>query len=194
MQNVNVETCHCPVSLEREILVDETLRRGSAASLRAHLVSAGCLLALWLSSAACAQTPMPAGEDLHIQADIPSLKEAFSSYFTVGAAIWPGDISGPHSELLKKHFNSITAENAMKWAVIEPTEGNLNFAPADALVGFAKSNHMLIRGHTLCWHKQVPPWLFKDASGNAMTPTPENKALLLRRLENHIRGVVSHYK
>jgi endo-1,4-beta-xylanase len=27
-----------------------------------------------------------------------------------------------------------------------------------------------------------------------MTPSPENKALLLRRLENHIRAVVAHYK
>src|SRR5215813_5278028 len=167
------------------------------------------LLALCTSSPASAQAPAlsqlaqnrpgpeppaSAADGLAIQNDIPSLQQVFSGYFTVGAAIWAGDISGPHSELLKKHFNSITAENVMKWAVIEPAEGNFNFAPADALVGFAKSNHMLIRGHTLCWHKQVPPWLFKDPSGNPMTPTPENKALLLRRLENHIRGGVSHYK
>ena len=26
-----------------------------------------------------------------------------------------------------------------------------------------------------------------------MTPTPENKALLLQRLENHIRAVVAHF-
>jgi beta-glucosidase len=129
-----------------------------------------------------------------IQRDIPSLYQNLAGYFPVGAAIWQGDISGPHSELLKKHFNSITAENAMKWAVIEPVEGKFNFAPADALVEFAKANHMHARGHTLCWHKQVPAWLFKDASGKDMTPTPENKALLLRRLENHIRAVVSHYK
>jgi beta-glucosidase len=152
------------------------------------------LLALSSWRAAQAQPAAPPADGLAIQSDIPPLQQVFSGYFTVGAAIWPGDISGPHSELLKKHFNSITAENAMKWAVIEPTEGNFNFAPADSLVGFAKANHMLVRGHTLCWHKQLPPWVFKDASGNPMTPTPENKALLLRRLENHIRGVVSHYK
>jgi beta-glucosidase len=137
-----------------------------------------------------AQTPpTPA-----VETDIPSLYQTFHDYFTIGAAIWPGDITGPHSELLKKHFNSITTENAMKWARIEPTEGSFTFGPADALVAFAKANHIRVRGHTLCWHQQVPAWLFKDTAGLDMTPTPQNKALLLRRLENHIRGVVSHYK
>ncbi|HKD81551.1 MAG TPA: endo-1,4-beta-xylanase [Candidatus Angelobacter sp.] len=132
--------------------------------------------------------------DPKIQTDIPSLYQSFAGYFPVGAAIWQGDISGAHSELLTRHFNSITAENAMKWAVIEPTEGHFNFAPADALVDFAKTNHMRVRGHTLCWHKQVPAWVFLDANGREMTPSSENKALVLHRLENHIRAVVSHYK
>ena len=107
------------------------------------------LLGLLAVYPAWAQTATLSTDGPVIQNDIPSLYRTFENYFSVGAAIWPGDISGPHSELLKKHFNSITAENAMKWAVIEPTEGNFNFAPADALVGFAKSNHMLVRGHTL---------------------------------------------
>jgi len=151
-----------------------------------------CLIAV-LIPPALAQT-QATGSELRIQSDIPSLYQAFAGYFTVGAAIWKGDITGAHSELLKKHFNSITAENVMKWQTIEPTEGNFNFAPADALVAFAKANHMRVRGHTLCWHEQVPSWVFRDSAGNQMTPTPQNKALLLQRLENHIRGVVSHYR
>src|SRR5260370_16218246 len=82
----------------------------------------------------------------------------------------------------------------MKWKSIEPAEGAFDFAAADALVAFAKANHMRIRGHTLLWHEQNPAWLFKDSSGRDMTTTAENKALLLKRLENHIRAVVSHYK
>jgi GH35 family endo-1,4-beta-xylanase len=65
-----------------------------------------------------------------IQRDIPSLYQSLAVYFPMGAAIWQDDISGAHSELLTRHFNSITAENAMKWAVIEPSEGHCNFAPA----------------------------------------------------------------
>jgi beta-glucosidase len=158
-----------------------------------RLPASVCLAVL---SIPCAYAPAPvlADNETSIQNDIPSLYQTFAGYFPVGAAIWQGDIAGVHSELLKKHFNSITAENAMKWAVIEPIEGRFNFAPANALVDFAKANHMRVRGHTLCWHQQLPAWLFKDASGKDMTPTPKNKALLLHRLENHIRGVVSQYK
>lgn len=148
------------------------------------------------SVAAVAQTgaPPPAQTTRpSMQADIPSLCQSLSAYFPVGAAIWTGDITGPHSELLKKHFNSITAENAMKWENVEPAEGNFTFGAADALVAFAKANHMLVRGHNLAWHEQNPDWLFEDAAGNEMQPTPENKALLLSRLQNHIRAVISHF-
>jgi endo-1,4-beta-xylanase len=129
-----------------------------------------------------------------IQTDIPSVSETQADYFPVGAAIWRGDIEGPHSALLRKHFRSITAENDTKWASLRPTETTFDFTRADALISFARANHMRVRGHTLLWHKQNPPWLFKDVSGNDMTPTPENKALLLQRLEKHIRVVVSRYK
>jgi endo-1,4-beta-xylanase len=52
---------------------------------------------------------------------------------------------------------------------------------------------MKVRGHALVWHEQNPKWLFMDLNGNPMTPTGENKALLLKRLENHIRTVVKHF-
>ena len=131
---------------------------------------------------------------IRYQDNIPSVFGALSECFPIGAAIWTGDITGSHSDLLKKHFNSITAENDMKPDALQPTEGNFTFATADSLVAFAKSNNMFVRGHTLVWHNQNPPWLFKDANGNDMQPTPQNKTLLLQRLENHIRGVVSHFQ
>ena len=126
--------------------------------------------------------------------DIPSVYQNLATFFPVGAAVWQGDLSGEHAVLLTKHFNSITSENDMKWSSLQPTEGNFNFANADAQVSFARANNMRIRGHTLVWHAQVPAWVFNDPSGAPMTPTPENKALLLQRLENHIRTVVDRYK
>src|ERR1044071_2650891 len=126
--------------------------------------------------------------------DIPSVYQTLSEFFPVGAAVWQGDLTGEHAFLLKKHFNSITSENDMKWGSLQPTEGVFTFANADAQVAFAKANNMLVRGHTLVWHTQNPAWLFNDPSGQPMTPTPENKALLIGRLENHIRAVMTRYK
>jgi endo-1,4-beta-xylanase len=126
--------------------------------------------------------------------DIPSVYQTLAEFFPVGAAIHSGDLTGEHAVLLTKHFNSVTSENDMKWSTLQPTQGSFNFGPADAQVAFAKTNNMRIRGHTLVWHNQTPAWVFNDASGAPMTPTPENKALLLQRMENHIRTVMDHYK
>jgi endo-1,4-beta-xylanase len=125
--------------------------------------------------------------------DITSVHETLSPFFPVGAAVWQGDLTGEHAFLLTKHFNSITSENDMKWSSVEPTEGTFTFAAADAQVALAKAHGMQVRGHTLVWHNQTPAWVFNDRDGNPMTPTPQNKELLLQRLENHIRAVVAHF-
>jgi len=127
------------------------------------------------------------------ETDIPSVYQTLAAYFPVGAAVIPADIQGQAGVLLAKHFNSMTSGNDMKWDATEPTEGNFTFAQADAEVAFAKANNMRVRGHTLVWHNQTPAWVFNDASGNPMTATPENRALLIQRMQNHIQAVMSHF-
>lgn len=129
------------------------------------------------------------------QTDIPSVYETLAPYFLVGAAFSPSQLdSEPHTTLMVRHFNSLTAENTMKPGPIQPSEGNFAWAGADRLVEFARANNMAVHGHTLVWHQQAAEWMFKDAAGNKMTATPENKELLLKRLEEHIRAVVGRYK
>jgi endo-1,4-beta-xylanase len=126
--------------------------------------------------------------------NIPSVYQSLAGVFNiVGAAVLPADIQGEPGFLLSKHFNSITSGNDMKWDTTEPTEGHFNFTQADAEVAFAKANNMHVRGHTLVWHNQVPAWVFLDASGNPMTATPDNQALLTTRLQNHIQTEVAHF-
>lgn len=117
------------------------------------------------------------------------LKDYYKDYFAVGVAIAPGDVKGPEAELILKNFNSITAENVMKMGPIHPKENEYNWAPADAIADFAKANGLKMRGHTLCWHTQVPNWIFKDSNGNTVT-----KEVLLQRLKDHITEVVTRYK
>jgi endo-1,4-beta-xylanase len=129
---------------------------------------------------------------LPIQTDIPRIRDVVTE-FPVGAAITAAETLGVHGELLARHFTSVTPGNALKWDATEPTENAFTYAQADPLIAYAKAHDLAVRGHTLVWHNQTPAWVFKDAAGAPMTATAENKALLLARLENHIRNVVAHY-
>ena len=152
-------------------------------------VALACAAALAFPSPSLARNQNPASPLVP-----PSLYQALADFFPVGAAVWKGDLSGEHAELLKKHFISITPENYMKWQYLRPSEGVYDFSQADALASFAAENHLRMRGHTLVWHQQNPAWLFKDAAGRDLQATPEDKTLLLQRLQDHIRTVVAHYK
>ena len=117
------------------------------------------------------------------------LKDFYKDYFPIGVAVSPRSLEGAQGEFIKKHFNSLTPENVMKPALIQPEEGKFNWAEADKIVDFAQANGMKVRGHTLCWHNQTGEWMFKDSDGNQAS-----KELVLARLKEHITQVVSRYK
>lgn len=131
---------------------------------------------------------------------VPSIAERYKSSFSVGAAVEPYQLEGIDSEVLKRHYNSIVAENVMKPINIQPEEGKFNFTESDKIVKFAKENGMEIRFHNLVWHSQVPEWFFLDEEGNKMVDEQDpkqrekNKNLLLKRLETHIKTIVKRYK
>jgi endo-1,4-beta-xylanase len=117
------------------------------------------------------------------------LKDHYKDYFPMGVAVSPRVLSGPEAELIKRHFNSITAENAMKMGPIHPEENRYNWQDADAIAAFAQANGLKMRGHTLCWHNQTPAWFFKDAEGKTVS-----REVLLSRLKDHITTVAGRYK
>jgi endo-1,4-beta-xylanase len=117
------------------------------------------------------------------------LKDYYKDYFTIGVAVSPRALKTDEADLILQQFNSITAENAMKMGPIHPKENEYNWAGGDSIAAFAKRNNLKLRGHTLCWHNQTPPWFFKDAEGKQVT-----KEVLLQRLKDHITTVVNRYK
>lgn len=117
------------------------------------------------------------------------LKDYYKDYFPIGVAVEPSSLQGNEAMLILKEFNSITPENAMKMSNLHPQENTYYWKDADAIVAFAQKNHLKVRGHNLCWHEQVPDWLFKDKNGDTVS-----KALLLQRLHDHIFKVVGRYK
>ncbi|MEP7145360.1 MAG: endo-1,4-beta-xylanase [Ferruginibacter sp.] len=120
-----------------------------------------------------------------------TLKESYKDAFLMGVAVNDAIVSGrdqASQNIVVKHFNSITLENAMKAALINPQPGVFNFAPADAFVAFGEAHKMFIIGHTLVWHNQVPPWFFTNAAGK-----PNTKEEQIERLRSHIKTVAGRY-
>lgn len=123
------------------------------------------------------------------QTDTRGLKDFYKNYFPIGVAVGKRNLSGEESALIKKHFNSITAENDMKMESMQPIEGKFNWREADSIISFAAQNNIKVRGHNLCWHEQAPSWFFTDKAGKEV-----NKTVLLQRLKAHIDAVVGRYK
>ena len=117
-------------------------------------------------------------------------KDTYKGYFTVGVAVNMRNISNPEQvALIKKEFNSITAENDMKPVCVHPQEGVWNWGPADSIANFCRQNGIKLRGHCLCWHSQFCDWMFTDKKGKPVT-----KEVFYARLKEHITTVVNRYK
>src|SRR5436305_1723801 len=102
----------------------------------------------------------------------------------IGAAADPSHFGeSAYSTTLAREFNQLEPENAMKFGPIQPGPTTYNFGPPDALVAFAQTNKMSVRGHTLVWHNQNPGWL----TGGTFTPEQ-----LSSILHDHINTVVGH--
>ncbi|RXJ02072.1 endo-1,4-beta-xylanase [Anaerobacillus alkaliphilus] len=122
------------------------------------------------------------------QKNIPALHEVYKDYFSIGAAVNTYTLTSEEKSLIK-HFNSLTAENEMKFGLLQPQEGNFTFDNADKLVAFADANEMKLRGHTLVWHNQTSDWVFTNKDGSQV-----DRETLLKRMETHISTVMGRYK
>jgi endo-1,4-beta-xylanase len=89
-----------------------------------------------------------------------------------------------YAQLLGEQFSAITPENEMQWASVEPTQGLLDFGPADDEVRFAEQHGQDVRGHALVWHNQLPNWL----TGGTFTSTQ-----LAALLQKHIFDEAGHF-
>ena len=93
------------------------------------------------------------------------------------------------TRLVERHFNSITPENEMKPASLQPKEGEFRWDVSDRFVAFGEKNKMKIIGHCLVWHNQTPHWFFVNADGSKA-----DRETLIARMRAHIHAVVGRYK
>ncbi len=85
--------------------------------------------------------------------------------------------------VLNREFNSLVAENEMKWDATEPQRGGFNYGAGDRIVSHARSRGMSVRGHALLWHAQQPGWA-QGLSGGDL----RNAAI------NHVTQVATHFR
>jgi len=119
----------------------------------------------------------------------------YQNYFPIGNIISPNDLSNTtRMNLLKRHFNALTAENHMKPESIAPTSRpagstwNYRFANADTIVNAAIAAGMEMHGHTLVWHSQTPRWL----TGNGQIDLGRDETLA--NMEKYVTDVATHFK
>jgi len=152
-----------------------------------------CLLGAALAivgSSARAESPAPVAPPAPPSA---SLKAAYGRYFLVGTALNArqyGDTDPATTALITREFNCATAENDMKWERTEPKPNTFRFTAGDAFVDFCHQHDLVVIGHNLCWHAQLPSWVSKPEPGQEKL----TKEVLLARLKNHIQTVAGHFK
>ena len=123
----------------------------------------------------------------YAQTGTGSLKEAYKDYFLIGVAVNQRNISDDQqSELVKKEFSSITAENDMKPISVHPEEGKWTWERADRIANFCRQNGIKLRGHTLMWHSQMCDWMFYDKKHKLV-----KKEVLFKRMKEHIQTVMN---
>lgn len=115
----------------------------------------------------------------------PTLKAVVP--FPIGVAVGIRHLrnNDAYRNLVKEQFNSITAENVMKFNALHPSEHEFRWTSADEIVAFAQENNMRVHGHTLIWAKVNPSWV-KEFKGD--------KAAWKNLLKNHIQTIVKHFK
>jgi endo-1,4-beta-xylanase len=114
---------------------------------------------------------------------------AASKGIHLGAAItFPtGTSLAPYDSTVSQQFNTTVCENAMKYGTIEATRNKFTWPAADAIVSFAATHGLYMRGHNLCWYQQAG-----YLANLSTTTTPRDTFLAI--MHNHDDSVVTRYK
>ena len=90
-----------------------------------------------------------------------------------------------YGDVVARELDAVTSGNTLKWGVVQPVDPeHWDFTQADGIVASAQAHHQAIKGHTLVWHNQLPP--FVDAN------TPPD--LLRQYLRRNIHEEVGRYR
>ncbi len=123
-----------------------------------------------------------------LAADAPLRDLAAAKGLRFGSAMAARQLQdAQYKQIILNECSTIVAENEHKWYTINPAPGVWNWAPADALVEFAKAEDLTMRGHALLWHRaQYSPGWINDRE---FTSAAETEAFV----GNYVSQVASRY-
>jgi endo-1,4-beta-xylanase len=111
-----------------------------------------------------------------------AVPDSLSTYITPGSQ---------YETILKKDFNSVTPENAGKWAESNTTS-QLN--SLDTLTSFAAQNNIRVRMHNVVWGSQQPTAIntdFTNARSTNPTTSANGKAAITSAITSRINSYVA---
>ena len=119
------------------------------------------------------------------EGELPSMARTHDIELGVAVAINPLVHDREYRSVITENYTSVTAENTMKWEHVQPQRHRFDWSGPDTVVGFAESNDLNIRGHTLLWHNQLPSWL---AQGSW------SRDELRQVMREHLRALLGRYR
>jgi endo-1,4-beta-xylanase len=98
-------------------------------------------------------------------------------------------VNPSYAALLEAECGLLVSENELKWQFIRPSATTFDFAHFDAILAYAKSKGLAMRGHNLLWHqpKWTPKWLESYDFGARPAAAAE------QLLTTHINTVCARY-
>jgi len=155
------------------------------------------LAALSILALLCALCPAMAEEDYE------ALYALAAPYgFKLGAPLSFGQLRDQkYLNVIKQHFNSITATNEMKAYSMLDERGSkarqdgmpaINYSMADQMVQWAKDNGIGVRGHVLVWDAYMCDWFFHEGY-DSKKPYADQETIKART-EYYITEVVKHFE
>lgn len=158
------------------------LANGLAAGASALL--SGCGHWLMLSNGGSAPAVMPASfRDVSGSRSLRAHASHHGLIFGSAVIIRNVQSDADFRALIQEQCGIVVPTRELKWVALRPAPDRFDFAAPDYLLSFAERNHMLMRGHTLCWHQSVPDWI----------QTPEYRGRARQLLVEHITTVCKHY-
>jgi endo-1,4-beta-xylanase len=123
--------------------------------------------------------------DFTVVGDTSLRDRAVRKGFLYGAAVLQSQLAkdADFAASVARECNILVPIGELKWDMLRVEPERFNFGPADALVKFAHTHKLRLRGHTLVWHQALPFWV----------ESTMNNLNAREMMVNHISTVVRHY-